>query len=80
VKGFEPEAALRGGADGLKFVRPLIAHGPRHMREGGLLMIEIATSTAGAVLDLARANAALADAKILKDHEGLERVLMARKV
>lgn len=79
VKGFEPESALRGGPDGLRFVRPLIEHGPRHMREGGLLLVEIASSTANAVLELARASATLRDAKILPDHEGLPRVLMARR-
>lgn len=79
VKGFEPDAALRGGADGLRYVQPLIEHGPRHLREGGLLMVEIATSTAARVLDLAKANPSLRDAKVLPDHEGLARVLMARK-
>jgi release factor glutamine methyltransferase len=79
VKGFEPEIALRGGPDGLRFVRPLIEHGPTHLREGGLLMIEIAASTATAVLELARAQPTLRDARMLSDVDGLPRVLMARR-
>lgn len=79
VKAFEPESALRGGADGLKFVRPLIEHGPERLRSGGQMLIEIAASTADEVLKLARANAALVDVKILKDLEGHQRVLLATR-
>lgn len=79
VKGFEPELALRGGRDGMKHVKPLIDQGPRHLREGGLLMVEIAASTAEAVLALARDHPELRDARIEKDIEGLPRVLIARR-
>jgi len=77
VKDYEPEIALRGGEDGLKFVRPLIEQGPSRLRPGGLLLIEIAASTAEAVLELARANPLLTGARIERDHEGLPRVLHA---
>ena len=80
VKGFEPEIALRGGTDGLRLVGPLIEHAPRHLREGGILLIEIAASTASSVLGLARGHTMLRDARILSDVEGLPRVLMARRI
>lgn len=77
VKDHEPTMALRGGADGLQFVRPLIAHAPRLLKPGGTLLVEIASSTADAVLRLARV--AFADCAILTDHEGLPRVLEAKR-
>ncbi len=80
VKDFEPELALRAGPDGLAFVRPLIEQGPDHLRPGGLLFVEIASSTAASVLELARASPRLTGARIVDDFEGLPRVLFARRV
>ncbi|MEO1130228.1 MAG: peptide chain release factor N(5)-glutamine methyltransferase [Planctomycetota bacterium] len=79
VKDHEPVTALRAGADGLVFVRPLIESGPAHLRSGGHLLIEIAASTADAVLDLAAGNGDLVEPEILQDFEGLPRVLSARR-
>ncbi len=77
VKDHEPTMALRGGADGLQFVRPLIAHAPRFLKPGGTLLVEIASSTADAVLKLAQG--AFGECAILQDHEGLPRVLEAKR-
>lgn len=79
VKGFEPELALRGGPDGLRFVRPLIEHAPKNLRAGGTLMIEIAASTADAALAQATANPMLASPSVINDLEGHPRVLLASK-
>jgi len=79
VRLHEPSLALRGGASGLNLVGPIIAGAPALLRPGGTLMIEIASSTAGAVLDAARATPALVDAKILEDLESLPRFLLARR-
>ncbi len=79
VKGHEPENALRGGPDGLRFVRPLIQEGPRLLKPGGLLLIEIASSTADAVLKLALQNPLLTGAAILNDLEGKPRTLRAQR-
>lgn len=80
VKGFEPEIALRAGPDGLRFVRPLLQQGPALLRSGGILMVELATSTADEALALARSISTLRDAEILEDFEGLPRVVAARRV
>jgi release factor glutamine methyltransferase len=80
VRGFEPEGALRGGADGMDFIRPLLAGGPDVLRSGGMILIETAASTAQECLAIAAADERLRGAKILKDHEGLERVVVARRV
>jgi len=80
VKEHEPERALRGGTDGLDVIRRLISESPPLLRPGGLLTIEIAESQKDAVLDLAKAQPLLGEARVVKDHEGLLRVLVAQRV
>jgi release factor glutamine methyltransferase len=79
VKDYEPHGALRAGADGLKFVGPLVEQAPRLLRAHGLLLVEIAAATADAVLALARAHPMLESPRIVQDIEGLPRVLVARR-
>ncbi|MEX2214455.1 MAG: peptide chain release factor N(5)-glutamine methyltransferase [Phycisphaeraceae bacterium] len=76
VKDYEPERALRGGADGLQLIRPLIAQAKRFIEPPGQLVLEIAASQKEAVLALAQ-EAGLENAHVLADHEGLPRVLVA---
>ncbi len=79
VKDYEPHGALRGGADGLKFVKPVIEGAPKFLRAHGLLLVEIAAATAPAVLELAKAHPMLESARVEQDLEGLQRVLVARR-
>ena len=79
VKEFEPAVALRGGRDGLEFIRPLIEGGPIHLRPGGLILIETADSTAAAALDLLKARPEIEHAEILDDLEALPRVVVGRR-
>lgn len=79
VKAFEPTIALRGGEDGLDFVRPLIADGPELLRPGGLLLIEVAASRAGEAKALAAAHPLLEGTMVLKDIEGHPRTVVARR-
>ncbi len=79
VKDYEPERALRAGPDGLRFVRPLIEQGPERLRTGGLLLVEIAASTADAARAIARENPLLENVRIERDLEGHPRVLVARR-
>lgn len=80
VKNHEPTHALRAGADGLQFVRPLIQHAPAMLSPGGLLAIELASSTAQQALTLAKQNPALSGVRIADDLEGLPRVLTGVRV
>lgn len=79
VKNHEPTIALRGGVDGLDFVRTLIAAGPRFIKSGGLLCVEVADSRARAALALAAEQPDLADPRVVKDFEDLPRVIVARR-
>ncbi len=77
VKGFEPTIALRGGSDGLEFVRPLLEQGPALVRPNGLVAVEIAACTARAALKVAQDNPLIEEARIENDLDGLERVVVA---
>jgi release factor glutamine methyltransferase len=77
VKNYEPTIALRGGPDGLKFIRPLIAQAHLYLEHPGQLLIETAASHKAKVLELARQNPMLLNPTVLADHEGLPRVLVA---
>lgn len=79
VKDFEPEIALRGGPDGLDVIRPLIAGAGRLLRPQGRLVVEIADRHHDAVIALVETSETLENPVILKDHEGLWRVLVAAR-
>lgn len=79
VKDYEPAIALRGGPDGLALLRRLVEDAPARLRPGGLLAVELASASAPAALDLARAQPLLTDARIEPDLDGLPRVLVARR-
>lgn len=76
----EPHLALRGGPEGMDFVGPLVEQGPALLRTGGQILVEIAAASANRVLTHAQRHPMLRDAKILKDQDGLERVLLATRV
>lgn len=76
VKDHEPTHALRGGADGLDLIRPLIAGAKALLSEPGQLCIEIAACQKAEVIELAKA-AGLRHPSVLVDHEKLPRVLVA---
>lgn len=77
VREHEPARALRGGEDGLDFARRIIAGAADRLRSGGLLAVETAASRAQRAAALAHAQADLANARIEKDLDGLERVVVA---
>ena len=73
----EPQAALDGGEDGLRFYRRIISDAPRFLASGGLLAVEIGINQSSAVKNLfAQAN--FVEITILKDLAGLERVVAGR--
>lgn len=79
VKDHEPTLALRGGADGLDLVRKLIADGPDLIEPGGLMLVEVAASRADDAKSLAESHPMLTNTRILKDSDGLPRVVVAQR-
>ncbi|MEM8738804.1 MAG: peptide chain release factor N(5)-glutamine methyltransferase [Planctomycetota bacterium] len=77
VADYEPTLALRGGADGLDHLRPLLAMAHRHLTPQGQALFEFAASQADAVSALAHAAEGLENPAVLKDHEHFPRVLVA---
>lgn len=75
VKNYEPHGALRGGADGLEFVRPVLTGGPERLRPGGMMLVEVADSHADEAAKIAE-GAGLSEVRVLRDWEGLKRVVV----
>lgn len=80
---YEPQSALDGGADGMKFVGPLIDDLPRLLAEPGLALLEIDPPIATAATRRAhvsftrRRTSGMPEVRVevVKDLAGLERVL-----
>lgn len=71
----EPETALYGGADGLKFYRVIACLWKEILREGGLLAFEIGYEQGEAVSDILE-KSGYTDIKIIKDLGGNDRVVI----
>lgn len=74
----EPELALRGGEDGLKFYRVISCLWREILRDGGLLAFEIGWEQGEAVRMLLE-NSGYRDVRIVKDYAGNDRVAMGIK-
>jgi release factor glutamine methyltransferase len=74
IRGFEPNLALSGGADGLVVVRRIVDEAPRFLAKGGLLAMELMSGQAPAVRALFEARG-FSDIVIKKDLGGHERVV-----
>ncbi len=79
VKNHEPTLALRGGPDGLDLVRRLIEGGPQFIEPGGLMLIEVAASHAEQAHRLAESHDRLTNTRVLKDSDGLPRIVVAER-
>ena len=77
VREYEPERALRGGKDGLDIIKPLFANASGVLKPGGYVAVEIQYDQASAVTALLP-DAALDFVAVHQDHEGHDRVLIAR--
>ena len=77
VKDYEPVGALRGGPDGLKFIRMILEQAHGYLDSPAQVVVEIAASQKQAVLGIANQAKGLKDAVVLADHESLPRVLVA---
>jgi len=76
---FEPMSALDGGPDGLDAIKRLITDAPNYLRPGGTLLMEIGLGQAEAVRRLIAKESGLSLLEFIKDFQGIERVLAARR-
>ena len=75
---FEPAMALDGGLDGLDFYRRIAAGAAQHLNAGGCLYLEVGEGEAPDVLRMVRAGLDCKDSGVLKDLNGIERIVWAR--
>jgi release factor glutamine methyltransferase len=75
VRDHEPKLALTDGADGLSAYRAILAGIGAHLAPGGRVLLEIGAAQGAAVAALAR-EAGFADARILPDFDGRDRVVV----
>ncbi len=74
----EPHMALDGGDDGLDFYRRIAAEAPKHLTDGGALMLEVGWNQAQQVAELLQ-NAGMEDVRCEMDFQSIPRMVMARK-
>ncbi len=80
VRDWEPVLALDGGADGMDLYRRLVREGARHLREGGLLAVEVGAEQGGAVSRLFDAETGFHRVRVRRDYAGLPRVVTAERM
>ena len=77
VHEFEPRLALHGGEDGLECHRALIGQAPRYLNKGGMIALEIGAEQSGEVTRLMTDSRVYGNMKIVKDYNGLDRIVSA---
>ncbi|MEJ2263876.1 MAG: peptide chain release factor N(5)-glutamine methyltransferase [Anaerolineales bacterium] len=79
VYGKEPGLALDGGPTGLDLIRKLLQSGKGRLSVGGLMLLEIEATQAGAVKDLIEESFPEGVVNILPDLAGRDRLVTIRK-
>lgn len=80
VGGWEPRAALDGGADGLDFYRRLAADAWSYLAPKGAVVVEIGADRGAAVAKIFDDIGRYAKARIFSDYAGQERVMAAQRL
>ena len=75
VKNYEPLIALDGGIDGLDFYRKIIEKAPQYLVRSGRIFFEIGIGEAKSIKELLEYK--FKDVTVLKDLEGVERIIYA---
>ena len=78
VSQFEPHLALDGGEDGLFWYREFLQQGPRLLRPGGLLIVEIGYDQQPTLTRLIKETEAWNLVEFCQDLQGHPRVLVAQ--
>lgn len=75
--GFEPESALDGGEDGLKYYRMVTALVPHILKKDGILIYEIGIEQCEAVSRILQESGF--SVAVLRDYSKIDRILLAKK-
>ncbi len=75
VKLYEPAVALKGGADGLDLIRPLLQQARTKLNSGGIILLEIGWQQGTAVQNLAQTAFPTAQVEIVPDFAGKDRIV-----
>jgi release factor glutamine methyltransferase len=73
--GFEPTLALDGGDDGLDLIRRLLEQLPQRLNRPGLVLLETEATLGAETLSLAKKAFPEAEARLLQDLAGLDRLV-----
>lgn len=79
VGAWEPVEALAGGPDGMTVLRAIVAGAGAHLKDGGLLALEIGAEQGRPVVGLVEAAGGYDDVRIRRDFTGRERIVLARR-
>lgn len=79
IRDHEPLSALDGGEDGLDFYRIIAKDAPRHLRAGGLLILEIGFDQREAVSHLLEEGGYFEEIESARDLAGLDRIVKAKR-
>ena len=76
VKDYDPKIALDGGDDGLDFYRMIASKAPEYLAKEGYLLLECGINQAG---DIVQMLANDFECKVVKDLQGVDRIIVANK-
>ncbi|MBL7151776.1 MAG: peptide chain release factor N(5)-glutamine methyltransferase [Candidatus Omnitrophica bacterium] len=77
---YEPKVALDGGSDGVFFFRRIIKESPPHLARGGLLVMEMGFNQEKSIKNIFQNSPDFEIIEVVKDYNGIERVIVAKKV
>lgn len=75
----EPRVALDGGKNGLSIHRRTIGQSFKFLRKGGFLVLEVGYKQAQKVRNLILNQKEMCAPRIIRDYEGIERIVLAKK-
>ncbi len=79
IRLYEPKEALVAGIDGLALLKPAAQAAHLYLGPGGWLALEVGPGQAEVILELLEKSAAYDRLEVVKDYQGINRVVRARR-
>ncbi len=79
VRDWEPPVALFAGPSGVEVLERIVSEATPHLREGGLLALEVAPTIAEVTIDRIREAGGFRDVRLHHDLAGRRRIVMAER-